>query len=98
MSRLQHTRRRRWARASRRLVVVRRLLCRTAADGIASECEVARADVDVRRVCLAECWEEEFQGAVFSHARWRDGQVEDCAEVVRGDERGLCATEGVFGR
>jgi len=26
-------------------------------------------------VCLAECWEEEFQGAVFPHARWRDGQV-----------------------
>ena len=65
MSRLQHTRRRRWARASRRLVVVRRLLCRTAADRIASECEVARADVDVRRVCLVECWEKEFQVQFF---------------------------------
>jgi hypothetical protein len=58
---------------------------------------VARADVDVRRVCLAECWEEEFQGAVFPHARWRDGQVEDGAEVVRGDERGCVPPKACLG-
>ena len=46
---------RRWARASGRLVVVCRLLCRTAADCVASEGEVARADVDVQRECLVEC-------------------------------------------
>ena len=50
---------------------------------------MARADVDVRRVCLAECREEEFQGAVFPHA---DGGMDRSKMVQKsfGVMNGVC--------
>jgi hypothetical protein len=90
--RIPRTQDSRWswgARARRWLLSIRRIQSRTTPKRITGECKMACAAVNIGREGILPIREQELEGAVFANRRWRDFEVKNSAEVVRGYERGM---------